>query len=645
VMVSRGRVALAGVVAVLVAAALGVQAPGAGTPGRLVAFRSCPDLLGYVKARAAPFVTAYGLGRPGGVAAGPKGAPGVASPTVGAATPQPGVDYSGTNVQEPGVDEPDLVKTNGVTLFAVEDGRLESIGVGNGRPRLLDTVKLDGGWSHELLLWGTHLLVLSRGGYWLEPLPARPAAMIVPQPSRSIVTEVDVSHPTALKVVQTLSFDGAYLDARMTGSTVRVVSSSPPPIKLPTVAPSGATATALAAAATRNRAVVASSGVSAWLPSYRLGTRPARPLVSCRDVWRPPLFSGLGMLTVTTIDLAKGLAPLDSTAVMTDGRIVYASPTNLYVATEPWSARPSPVTPTEAPAEATTQIHAFAISDPTRTTYRGSGTVPGYLLSQWSLSELRGVLRVVSTDTPAWWGGGAGAPSQSSLTTLRPQGGSLALVGRLSGLGPGDRVYAVRLIGDTGYVVTFRQVDPLYTLDLHDPAHPRVLGELELPGYSSYLHPLSTGLLLGIGQNVARQGNEPTGTQVSLFDVSDPRHPARLRSVRLGQGWSSAESDPHAFLYWPPARLVVVPFGQQAVALRVTRAGITELGRIVHSRAQQSELPQIDRAVVVGNALLTVSSAGVASNGITSLANLGWTVFPFTATPRPVPLPGAPSRR
>ena len=343
------------------------------------------------------------------------------------------------------------------------------------------------------------------------------------------------------------------------------------------------------------------------------------------------------MLTVTTIDLGKGLTPVDSTAVMTDGRIVYASPSSLYLATEPWSARPLPAAPAKARSADATQIHAFDISTPTKTSYLGSGTVPGYLLSQWSLSEFQGVLRVVSTDTPAWWG--TGPASQSYLTTLRRQNGSLVQVGQLGVLGRGERVYAVRMIGDIGYVVTYKQVDPLYTIDLHNPANPQLLGQLDLPGYSSYLHPISDTLLLGIGESVDPQTNEPAGTQVSLFDVSDPEHPALLHQATLGQGWSQAESDHHAFLYWPATALVVVPFGQQAVAMHISRtAGIRELGRIIHNQARQSQLPQIDRSVVVGNTLLTVSSAGVSANRLTNLTSLGWAAFP-APPPAPTPLP------
>ena len=612
------RIALVTALALTAAASAGARTQAADR-SRLVAFTSCSSFLGYVKSHAAPFVTASGIGQSAGRY------PGVPLPAAAAASGSQSLDYSTTNVQESGVDEPDLVKTDGSTLFTFENGQLESTDVSSGKPKLLDTLKLTSSFGGELLLSGDHLLVISRSGSWIEPLPAATAMMIAPQPMTTTLTEVDVSHPEAMKVLQTMTIDGAYIDARMIGSSVRLVSSTAVPVALPFVAGS----------VDANKAVVASSRAKAWLPTYRLGKRAARPLVQCRAVRHPASFSGLGMLTVTTLDLAKGLSPTDSVGVMTDGRIVYASLSSLYVATEPWLGRPLPAQPTVTPDNASTQIHAFDISNPDKTTYLGSGSVPGYLLNQWSLSEDQGVLRVVSTDAPAWWG--TATDSQSYLTTLRPRGGTLAQVGQLDGLGKGDRVYAVRMIGDTGFVVTFRRIDPLYTLDLHDPSAPKILGELELPGYSSYLHPVGDNLLLGIGQYVAPNATEPSGTQVSLFDVTHLSHPTRVAEARLGQGWSAAESDHHAFLYWPATGLVVVPFGQQAVAMHVSRSGIGELGRIAHTQAKQSQLPQIDRSVVVGRGLFTISSSGVAGNDLSSLAALGWTAFPAPVAIGPKP--------
>jgi uncharacterized secreted protein with C-terminal beta-propeller domain len=378
--------------------------------------------------------------------------------------------------------------------------------------------------------------------------------------------------------------------------------------------------------------------VASWLPTYRIRRAGAKagkphPLVQCRHVRRAAAFSGLGLLTVLTVDLGKGLEPVDSLAVMTDGRIVYASPESLYVATEQWADRPSPDQPTQARDGVSTEIHKFDISSPTRTQYRGSGRVSGYLLSQWSLSEHRGVLRVVSTESPAWWG--AGRETESFLTTLRGRDGALVQAGRIGGLGKGERVYAVRFAGDVGYVVTFRQIDPLFTIDLAVPERPRVLGELKISGYSAYLHPIGGDLLLGIGQDASEEGR-PLGTQLSLFDVSDLRRPTRLHRESLGPGWSEAESDHHAFLYWPRTGLVVVPFEQRAVGYRVGRArGIDPVGRIEHEAGRLPFTPAIRRSLVVRNAVLTVSDAGVESSSLGTLAKLGWAAFPPPPQPTP----------
>ena len=615
---------------------VGAKAKG----NRLVQFGSCGAFLGYVKPQAARFVGPWGLG--GGVPVGAERgipAPAAAQP-VTTSDAKAGVDYSGTNVQEEGVDEPDLVKTDGKTLFSVTNGRLNAVDVGERQPRLLDSMKLEAGWSHELLLHGDRLLVLSRGGYVMPMLPGAAAVMRPYAPSQSVLAEVDVSNPKALRLVRTLTLEGSYVAARLIGGTARIVATSQVPSKLPFEQPDGSTTEALSAASARNRAVVASSKVSSWLPSYQLarpgrGKGAKRPLVQCRRVSRPVAFSGLGMLTVLTIDLSKGLEPVNSVSMMTDASIVYASPESLYVATERWADRPDPDKPTEEANGVSTAIHKFDISSPTRTQYRGSGRVSGFLLSPWSLSEHRGVLRVVSTETPAWWG--AGGESESFLTTLRAQDSALVQAGRIGGLGKGERVYAVRFVGDVGYIVTFRQIDPLYTVDLVDPERPRVLGELKIPGYSAYLHPIGEDLLLGVGQDATEEGR-PTGTQLSVFDVSDLRRPTRLHKVSLGLGWSEAESDHHAFLYWPRTGLVVVPFGERAAAFRVGRArGIDELGRVAHGGGEQYN-SWIRRSLVMRDTVLTVSAAGVKSNSLATLAEHGWAAFP-QPQPNPQPLP------
>jgi uncharacterized secreted protein with C-terminal beta-propeller domain len=269
--------------------------------------------------------------------------------------------------------------------------------------------------------------------------------------------------------------------------------------------------------------------------------------------------------------------------------------------------------------------------------------VPGSLLNQFSLSEDKGILRAASTV-------GWGAEAESKVTTLARQDGHLVQRGQVGGLGRGERIYAVRFLGDVGYVVTFRQTDPLYTVDLADPARPRVRGELKIPGYSAYLHPIGEELLLGVGQEATDDGRVQ-GLQISLFDVSDLAAPRRLQKAQLGERWSSSavEWDHHAFLWWPATKLAVLPMESRAftgaAAFRVGRtSGIAELARIGHPAGAGSWTPPVSRAVVVGDRLLTVSPLGVKANALDGFADRGWAAFPAPPEPPcckegPIPLP------
>jgi hypothetical protein len=237
---------------------------------------------------------------------------------------------------------------------------------------------------------------------------------------------------------------------------------------------------------------------------------------------------------------------------------------------------------------------------------------------------------------------------------LQSQNGALVPVGQVSGLGPGQQIYSVRFVGSLGYVVTDQQVDPLYTVDLSSPTAPRVAGQLELEGYSAYLQPLSPTLLLGIGEDVSPTTNEPTGAQMELFDVSNPASPQLLAKTSLGIGSSSQVTyDHHAFLYWPATSLTVLPVqvngfvvpvtcgpppcltplqpaGQSftgALAFRVGQAGIQQLGQIVQDSAN-GLTPVIERSLVVGGQLFTVSQQGVMASSLDTLARQAFVSFP-----------------
>ena len=327
------------------------------------------------------------------------------------------------------------------------------------------------------------------------------------------------------------------------------------------------------------------------------------------------------MLSVVSFD-AKNPANSHANSVMADGEIVYASPTRLYVATNSWgevkdnTVQPSP----------STLVHTFDISDPSNAEYLVSGQVRGTVLNQFSLSEHQGVLRVATTDP----NGG----SESFLTVLQDAGGALTQIGQVGGLGKGERIYAVRFIDKTAYIVTFRQTDPLYVVDVSEPTKPRVVGELAITGYSAYLHPIGPGLLLGIGQEATTEGRR-VGVQASIFDVSNPAAPKIVARKVLEQGSTSAEYDHHAFLYWAATKLAVIPLNtyseqQQfagAVGLHIDASSIDEVGRVQPPRNDMYG-GGIERTLVVGNRLYATSFGGVLVSTLDTLAQTAWVPYP-----------------
>ena len=572
----RRALALFVVTALALSAAPAEGAKRAKTP-RLKAFKSCSGLISYARRHAPRPIAPPGPVRPIGL---PGGGEDDGSGPVAAPAPESGKvpDSSTTNVQEAGVDEPDIVKSDGTTVFTLTDGVLHAIDARAPVPRVLDKVSVPG-FDGQLLVQGRRALAMASGG------------------AGTVLTEIDIANPAKMRVLRTLSIDGNFVSARLHDRTVRVVVSSQP----------AALHTPIVVAAAKAKRKPLRARRAGWVPSAtlrnrRTGRKRKRAIVACDDVRRTPRFTGAGMLTVLTIDLARGLPPVDADSVMTDADTVYASPTSVYVATGGGWVRDD------------TSIHRFDLAGDDATVYRASGQVPGDLLNQFGLSEHEGALRVATTE-------GFSASAQSHVTVLETRAGRLEKIGGVSGLGRGERIYAVRFIGDRGYVVTFRETDPLYTLDLADPAHPRVRGELKILGYSSYLHPVGDHELVGIGQAADEQGTTK-GTQLSLFDVDDPANPRLLHQVGLGElTTSEAEYDHHAFLWWEPLRLAVVPVSDyeggepaQAIGFNVDRIkGIAETGRT-------SETADVLRTVVIGPRLFTLTGEGLHAYDLGTLA-------------------------
>lgn len=607
--------------------------PGTGPQGiagtHLSFFQDCPALLDYMQQAALERVTPWGLENRGDfylddaiVTEMPEEA---AADTADSAATTGAADgsFSTTNTQEIGVDEGDIVETDGEYVYVVEHSALRVVAIGD--PGVVATVELPDG-AHQMLLAGDRLIVVTETWEGNQD---------------TVVSSFDVSDPESPQLTDTTHLEGTVVATRAADGVARLVLTTSFHQRLDFVEPTSFGLDEDAALAENTR-IIEESDIEDWLPRWfeedtdgEFGEMQIA--LDCADVAAPADFSGLGITWIASIEMDDGSVgeTPGSAGVVSTGSDVYASTDNLYIATRDWSWGFTPWNgdvvlesadedDSEFSGPPPTLIHQFALGEGTEAAYVASGEVEGHLLDQFAMSEHDGDLRVATTLD----GEGFGERTESIVTVLRPNGTELEAISSIGGLGKDERIYAVRFMGDTGYVVTFRQIDPLYVLDLSDPVNPVLEGELKIPGYSAYLHPVGEGLLLGVGQDATDRG-QTLGTQLSLFDVSDPTNPERIDTLTIG-GWSDVEWDHKAFLFWPPDGTIVLPIspgwgncpgGGECPADEIkSNAGgavVAELngrelalrGTIEHASRQNSGCwNPLLRSIAIGDELVTVGS-------------------------------------
>lgn len=586
-------------------------------------------------------------------------AAGAAAPTAESSGSDGALDA--TNVQEDGVDEPDIVErlTEDVVVVGTE-GMVRVVDVSGATPVARGDVAVQE-WGGDLGLFRiseTRVAVLANGeGMVREDLAT---SMIRPGGwGTTVVTLVDVSDLDAPREVSRMEVEGWLVDARAVDGILRLaVRSEGPQIDVYAAGEFAVEREMDWENATqedyerfdreyqaeyerRMDEALAQLEPAHWQPHATVDGRTL-PLVGCDRIGFPTSFAGMGTLTLAAIDATgETLAIDDSEAVVTSGENLYATTDRVVVATTRWDVGPVPrpdplvdepaeepvfepgepdqpaeevdVLPMIAPPRmgwgGTTDLHVFDVEG-TLVSHVASGSVDGNLLNQYSMSIHDGVLRTATT-------GAVDGTTESFVSTFRVEGTDLVQLGQVGDLGPNEDIQAVRFMGDTAYVVTFRRTDPLYVVDLSDPAAPVTRGELKIEGYSAHLHPLGGGQLLGIGQDADPETGTTRGVQVSTFDVADPTAPARIDVDVTPDSASEVEWEPHA-LTVTEDRLVVVPIeiwdagpdGRLgAVLYRVSGSG--ELQRIgtLNSGGDWQLRPR--RTLDLGDQLLTIGDRGV----------------------------------
>jgi len=222
------------------------------------------------------------------------------------------------------------------------------------------------------------------------------------------------------------------------------------------------------------------------------------------------------------------------------------------------------------------------------------GRVPGKTLNQFSLDEYQDNLRIATTSSSSfgWIGGIINGNSDNSVSDVYVLDKKLNRTGSVTDLGKGERIYSVRFIERNGYVVTFKQVDPFYVLDLSDPRSPELKGELKIPGYSSYLHPIDSDTILGVGE-------ESNQVKVTLFDVSSPSNPKELSTYKLDEYYSEVSNNHHAFLLDKEHKVFFMPGSKGAYIFSYA-------GKELKLAKAVSE-PGVKRAIYIDNYLYVIS--------------------------------------
>ena len=473
--------------------------------------------------------------------------------------------YSQTNVQEAGVDEADKIKTDGTYLYVADNNAVHIVNaVPADSMNILSTIDVNGAVD-SLYLNNNTLVILYRvndGGRlaWTNTTPCLDMGISYCTPVKALigVLMIDVSDPSFPEWIREWTIDGWMVSSRLTNGKLHLVQKffpDLPPLQVTYDGTEEGRASAIAA----NELAMESVAIDDLVPYYsdidvHGDTINSAQLILPVDFYHPEKSNGGSIVSIVTFDLDNPSGGFKSIGLIADAHTVYASTQALYIASTQWNYNPGIAALYD---DHTTFLYKFALTEE-NVTIKGTGSVDGKILNQFSMSEYNDVLRIATTTGNLW-----GETLQNNLYCLRVINDNLEIIGKLEGLAPGENIYSARFIGTRGFLVTFVKVDPLFTIDLSNPYNPTVVGELKVPGYSDYIHPLGDNHLITIGKDT-KLDNGTTwyqGLQLSIFDVSDFSDPQLIHSELIGdRGTKSEALDNHkAFTFWAEKGLLAIP--------------------------------------------------------------------------------------
>ncbi len=507
------------------------------------------------------------------------------------------VDYSGTNDQVQGVDESDLVQTDGNYIYTLSGNQLTVIDVRDPQnAQVVATVQVGNAAASGLYLVDGRIVVVSGGtpSYnGIEPF------FYGGSPQPTTVSTFDVSDPTAPALIDQTQFSGTLASSRVIGNQLYLVLGNDLELPAPQAVPDDSSSSGQRYQTEAEYRQWLSDNIQQYLPSFTTtsGDLSTATIGSLLDNLADVPDGGLTgpITTVVDVDLSQNQpSPQAMRTAPGNPDTVYASQQNLYVFSD----------------SAQTNILKFNLGVDS-VGFDAAGQVSGMPLNSYSMDEYNGQLRIVTESNND-------GQLTHALYVLSDTGSSLAITGTLSDIGDGESLRSVLFYQDRAFVVTFRTVDPLFAIDLSNPSHPQNVGDLVMPGFSTYLFPIDRDHIIGIGQGQGALSTDYHTVQISLYDVSDLSNPTLVdqklydtsTSTAFGEVTSAAQYDPHAFSYFADQGILAIPLdswggnagteNQLAVLHVDLAAGFTELGLV-------SQTFSIERSLRIGDNLYSLS--------------------------------------
>ena len=586
--------------------------------------------------------------------------------------------YSQTNVQVAGVDEPDFVKNDARYIYVISGNTLTIVDAYPATSAsVLSKTELED-TPREIFINGDRLVLLKTGsaevsGTGDQPVPVSAEKMAMMPPRYPYYRSAPVTHAVFYdisdrahpKVLKDYTIDGDYVNARMIGDTVYLLSrESVYPYEDRIIVPAVRENAKIVATPdvyyfdnpeqqydfTTVTSFNARHGATKDAKTYLVGSgniiyvSPDAMYVSYQkyhNIYRPMWGIAQPAIDVVqgSVGSATGIARVSSPTVMEDFNTMSEADKQAAIA-EMKSGEQEAIRKREID-QSTTMIHKIGINNGA-ITYLAKGEVAGYLKNQFAMDEYSGNLRVATT-SDVWTTRG-----QYEYNNVFVLDSAMKTIGSLTHIAEQEKIYSTRFIGDRLYMVTFKRIDPFFVIDLSTPASPKVLGKLKIPGYSDYLHPYDKNHIIGIGKETATNdwgGVSTQGLKLALFDVSDLAHPKQIDKVEIGDSGtdSAALSDHRAFLFDKDKNLLVIPArvvktidmpekfssGQQRIWYGAYVFGVTpETGFVLRGTVEHSTSGgyawygspfEVKRSLSIGNTLYTLSQKQILANSLSQI--------------------------